>query len=64
MDMVASLFNGAETFEQISISLRQIKAPCDIWWKLVKQFKSERLKDYTILYMYIAQGQEQITPRR
>ena len=39
------------------------KAPCEIWWKLDKQFQKKTFKDYMILYMNIAQGKRQITQR-
>ena len=54
-------FNDAEPFEQI-VSTPSIEGPM---WNLVKvgQAVSEKItfKDYTILYMYLAQGQGQIT---
>ena len=63
MDMAAILFNGTEPFEQIGNTL-WTEGPM---WNLVKvaQAVSEKktFKNYTILYMYIAQGQGQITPR-
>ena len=61
MGMAAILFNCAEPFEQISKTLLK-GGPM---WNLVKiaQTVSEKktFKNYTILYMYIAQGQGQIT---
>ena len=63
MDMVAILFNGAETFEQIV----NILSTEGTMWNLVKiaQVVSEKktFKNYTILYMNIAQGKGQITLR-
>ena len=64
MDMAATLFNGAKPFEQIS-NILSTEGPM---WNLVKtdQAGSEKKifkKKYTIFYMYIAQGQRQITPR-
>ena len=60
MSMAAILFNGAKPFEQMTISLRQYPL-----WNLMKigQAVTEKkmFKDYTILYMYITQGHEQIT---
>ena len=60
--MLAILFDGAEPFEQIGNTLLT-EGPM---WNLVKiaQMVSEKkiFKNYTILYMYIAQGQGQITP--
>ena len=62
MGMVAILFNGAEPFEQIGKT--RSTGPK---WNLVKtaQVVSEKktFKNYTILYMYIPQGQRQITTR-
>ena len=59
--MVAILFNGAEPFEKIGKTL----STEGFIWNLVKiaQVVSEKktLKQYTILYMYIAQRQGQIT---
>ena len=60
--MVAILFSGAEPFEQI-VNTLLTEGPI---WNMVKiaQAVSEKmLKNYTILYMYIAQGQGQIMPR-
>ena len=60
MGMVDILFNDAELFEQIDTPLTESPV-----WNLVKigQAVSEKktFKDYDILYMYIAQGQGQIT---
>ena len=61
--MAAILSNGAELFEQIGNAL-STEGPM---WNLVKsaQTISEKtFKNCTILYMHIAQGQGQITPRR
>ena len=56
------LFNGAEPFEQIVNTL----ATEGFMWNLVKiaqaVSKKKTFKDYTILNMYIAQRQGQITP--
>ena len=56
------LFGGAEPFEQID-NTPSIEG---LMWNLVKigQDVSEKktFKDYKILFMYIAQGQRQITP--
>ena len=63
MDMAAILFNGVEPFEQIGNTLLT-EGPI---WNLVKiapaVSEKKTLKNYTILYMYIAQGQGQTTPR-
>ena len=62
MGMAAILFSGAESFEQI-VNIPLIEGPM---WHLVKigQVGSEKktFKDFMILYLYIAQGQGQITP--
>ena len=61
--MAAILFSDAEPFEQI-INILSTEGPM---WNLVKivQAVSEKktFKDFTILYMYITQGQGQITPK-
>ena len=62
IDMVTILLNGAEPFEQIGNTI-STEGPM---WNLVKiaQAVSQKtFKNYTILYMYIAEGQEQITPQ-
>ena len=58
MGMAAILFIGAEPLTKFSRSFRQ-KDPCEIWWKFLKK----TLKDFKILYMYLAQGQGQIIPK-
>ena len=61
MGMAAVLFNGAEPFEQIGNTL-STEGPM---WYLVKiahaVSEKQTFKNYTILYMYIALGQGQIT---
>ena len=61
MGMAAILFDGAEPFERIGNTL-WTEGPM---WSLVKiaQTLSEKrtFKNYTIIYMYIAQRQGQIT---
>ena len=57
MVMAAILFNDAEPFELIdNTSSREVPM-----WNLVKFYQAvsekKTFKDYTILYMYIAQGQ-------
>ena len=63
MGMAAILFNGTEPFEHIGITLLS-EGPM---WNLVKighaVSEKKTFKNYTILYMYIPQGQGQITPR-
>ena len=62
MGMAGILFNGAEPFEQI-VNIPLTEGPM---WNLKKmdQVVSEKkmFKDFMILYLYIAQGQGQITP--
>ena len=60
--MAATLFNGAERFEQI-FNIFKTEGPR---WNLVKtvQAVSEKtFKELSILYMYRAQGQGQITTK-
>ena len=64
MGMAAILFNGAKPYEQI-VNTPLTDGPM---WNLEKmgQAVSEKntfIKDFLILYLYIAQGQGQITPR-
>ena len=58
--MVQNQFNGAKPFEQI-VNIPSKEGPI---WNLVKTglAVSEKKKDNAILYMYVAQGQGQITP--
>ena len=56
MGMAAILFKGAEPFEQIV----NILSTEDSMWNLVKTVEAvseKTFKDFTILYMYIIQGQ-------
>ena len=61
--MAATFFNAAEPFEQIVYTI-STEGPM---WNLVKiaHVISEKksFKNYKVLTMHIAQGQEQITPR-
>ena len=61
MGMATILFNDAEPFEQ-SVNIPSTEGPM---WNLVKigQVVSEMFKDFMVFYLYIAQGQGQITPR-
>ena len=62
MDMRAILFIGAEPFEEI-VSTPSTEGPM---WNLVKIAQAvweKKFKNYTILYMYVAQGQGQIAQR-
>ena len=59
--MAGIFFNDSELFEQTD----NMPSTKGLMWNLVKigQTVSEKMfKDYKILYMYIAQGQVQITP--
>ena len=42
MGMAAILLNSAEPFEHLTIPLWQ-ETPCEIWWKLEKQFQMTRI---------------------
>ena len=57
MGMAATLFDDAEPLEQI-VNTLSADGPM---WNLVKS-EQETFKKYTVLYMYIAKGQGQITP--
>ena len=62
MGMAAILFNGVEPFEQI-VNILLTAGPV---WNLVKivwAVSEKMFKDFMILYMYIAQGQGQLTPK-
>ena len=65
MGMSAILFNDAEPLKQND----KIPSTKYTMWNLVKiglavseKMSLEKFKDYMILYMYIAQGQGQISP--
>ena len=66
MSIAAILLNGTEPFEQI-INILLTEGPMWTMWNLVKTVQTvpemKTFKDFTILYMYIAQGQGQITPK-
>ena len=62
---MAAMFNGAEPFEKKkTVNIRSIEGPM---WNLVEIVRAiseqKTFKDFTILCMYIAKGQGQITPR-
>ena len=62
MDTVAILFNGTEPFKQVDNTL-STEGPL---WNLVtiaQAFSEKIFKNDTMLYMYMAQGQRQITLR-
>ena len=63
MDMAASFFNGAEPFEQI-VNTLSTEGSIRSLVKIARAVSEKKtFKKYTILYMYIAQGQGQIIPR-
>ena len=58
---MAILFNGAEPFKQIA-NTPSTEGPM---WNLVKigqAVSKKTFKDYTVLYMYTAMEQGQVTP--
>ena len=63
MGMATILFNGAEPFKQTTNNL-STEGPMWIYWNCSSGFRGdiEKLR-YTILCMYIAQGQGQIILR-
>ena len=61
MGMAAILFNIAKPFEQI-VSTTLTGVPCEIRRKMAQFKKRRHLNIYTILYMYKAQEQGQISP--
>ena len=62
MGMAAILFNGIEPFEQI-VNTLSTKGPMQNLVKSVQAVSEKKFKNNTILHMYVAQGQGQITPR-
>ena len=63
MDMAAILFNGVEPFEQICNILSTVN-PISSLVKIAQVVSEKKaFENCTILYMYIALGQGQITPR-
>ena len=63
MDMEVILFNGAELFEQIGNTLSTECPHMKSSENCSSSFEKKIFKHYTILYMYIAQGQGQIALR-
>ena len=63
MGMAAILFNDAEPFEQ-SVTIPSTEGPM---WNLVKigqvVLGKKTFKDFMVLYLYIAHGKGQITPK-
>ena len=63
MGMAAILFNSAEPFEQTD-NIPSTQSPMYNLMKIGQAVSEKKtFKDYTLLYMYIPQGQGQITPR-
>ena len=61
--MAAILFKGAEPFDKI-INILWTEGPkWNLMKEIVQEVSEKSFKDFTILYMYIAQGQGQITPK-
>ena len=55
MGMAATLFNGAEPFEEIDNMFSTDGPKCNLV-KFGQAVSEKTLKDYEILYMYIAKG--------
>ena len=64
MGMAAILFNGAKPFEQIAKILSTESSMLNLAKNAQVVPEKKTFKNYTSLYMYIAQCQGQITPRR
>ena len=62
MGVASILFNGREPFEQI-VNIFSTEGPMWNLVKIVQAVSEKTFKDFTILYMYTAQGQGQITPK-
>ena len=58
--MVDILFSGAEPFKQID-NTPSTESPIRNLAKIGQAVSEKTFKDYDVLYMYIAQGQELIT---
>ena len=63
MGMAGILFNGAEPFDQIVRIFFNRRPYVKSNENCSRGFREEGFKDFTILYMYIAKGQRQITPK-
>ena len=62
MGLAANLFKGAQPFEQTANPLLTESCPMRNLVIIRQEIsKKKTFKDYTILYLYIAQGQVQIT---
>ena len=63
MGMAAILFNDIEPFKQI-VNILSTESPMGNLVKIAQAISEKKtLKNYTILYMHIAQWQGQITPK-
>ena len=62
MGMAVVLLNGADPFEQL-LNILSTEGPMRNLVIISQTVSEKTFKNYTILYMYIAQGQEQITSR-
>ena len=63
VNMAAILFSGAEPFEQ-TVKTSSTEGPMGNLVKIGPAVYAMKIyNDYIILYMYVAQGQGQITPR-
>ena len=62
MGTAAILFNDTEPFKQI-VNTLSTAGPMRNLVKIAGVVSEKKVKNYTISYMYIAQGQGQITPR-
>ena len=63
MVMAAILFNGVEPFKQI-VNTLSTEGPMGNLVKIAQAVSEKAFENYTILYLYIARGQGQITLRR
>ena len=60
MGMAVVLLNDADPFEQL-LNILSTEGPMRNLVIISQTVSEKTFKNYTILYMYIAQGQEQIT---
>ena len=63
MGMATILFNGTEPFEKKNITILSIEGLMSNLVKIVQAASEQTFKDFTILYIYIANEQGQITPK-
>ena len=62
MGMATLLFNGAEPFEQ-TVSILSTEGPMWNLVKIVQAVSEKTCKEFMVLYIYMGQGQGQITPK-